>query len=216
MREQNPNRLLVEGDEDTRVIPQLIEANGIPWGERRGEWIVEIKAADGVANLLRPGKIKTELADRTVKRLGILLDANDHPAERWQSLRNECGQVSLELPETPPGEGTIVRTADSKSLGIWLMPDNQSRGMLETFLAHLVPDGLGELWAYAREAVAEARSRAAAYRDTHRDKAAIHTWLAWQDPPGCQLHHAVLQRILDPRSPLARPFVDWFRRLYEL
>lgn len=138
MPEHNPNRLLVEGDEDKRVIPQLIEANGIRWGERNQERIVEIKAAGGIEKLL------------------------------------------------------------------------------ETFLAYLVPDKFGALWAYAQEVLVEARNRAADYSDAHRDKAAIHTWLAWQDPPGCQLHHAVLQRVLDPRSPLTRPFIDWFRRLYEL
>ncbi|MGK7904814.1 MAG: hypothetical protein AB4352_26095 [Hormoscilla sp.] len=28
-------KLLVEGDSDKRVIPVLIEANGIPWGEKK-------------------------------------------------------------------------------------------------------------------------------------------------------------------------------------
>lgn len=28
-------KLLVEGAEDKRVIPYLIEANGIPWGENK-------------------------------------------------------------------------------------------------------------------------------------------------------------------------------------
>ncbi len=37
----NPKKLLVEGDEDKRVIPQLIEANGIRWGESRDTWIVK-------------------------------------------------------------------------------------------------------------------------------------------------------------------------------
>ncbi len=39
----NPKKLLVEGKEDERVIPQLMEANGIRWGEKRPEWVVEIK-----------------------------------------------------------------------------------------------------------------------------------------------------------------------------
>jgi hypothetical protein len=224
MREHNPNRLLVEGDEDKRVIPQLIEANGIAWGDTPRQRIVEIKAADGIDNLLRPDKIRTELADPTVQRLGILLDADDQPAQRWQRVRAECAAAFPDLPATPPPEGAIARSQEGKSLGVWLMPDNQSRGMIETFLAYLIPAGGSALWAYAQEAVTEAQQRAPhrddgrrdVYREAHRDKAAIHTWLAWQDPPGAQLHHAVLQHVLDPQSRRAASFVTWFRRLYEL
>jgi hypothetical protein len=141
MRLPNANKLLVEGDEDKRVIPQLIEANGIRWGERRDEWPVEIEAVGGIDELLRPGSIRAELGQRNLQRLGILLDADDQPAERWQRLRAECAALSLDLPATPPPEGAIVRSQEGKSLGIWLMPDNQSRGMLETFLAYLCPTG---------------------------------------------------------------------------
>ena len=44
--------LLVEGEEDKRVIPQLVEANGIKWGEKEKEWIVEIQALGSVEKLL--------------------------------------------------------------------------------------------------------------------------------------------------------------------
>lgn len=67
---------------------------------------------------------------------------------------------------------------EGKTLGIWLMPDNRSRGMLETFLAYLVPGGGSDLWTHACEAVAEAYGRGAPCREVHHDKARIHTWLA--------------------------------------
>jgi hypothetical protein len=44
--------LLVEGDEDKRVIPYLIEANGIRWGERNEPKVVDIEAYDGVDDML--------------------------------------------------------------------------------------------------------------------------------------------------------------------
>lgn len=53
-------------------------------------------------------------------------------------------------------------------------------------------------------------------KPTHHDKADIHTWLAWRDPPGRQLHDAVKQRILRPDSPHAAPFVRWFRRTFDV
>jgi hypothetical protein len=46
--------LLAEGSEDSRVIPELIEANGVTWGETADEAIVFIETFDGVSNLLKP------------------------------------------------------------------------------------------------------------------------------------------------------------------
>jgi hypothetical protein len=96
------------------------------------------------------------------------------------------------------------------------MPDNRLRGMLETFLAYLVPDTSQPLWQQAVKAFEEAQRLGAPCKVAHTDKAKIHTWLAWQDPPGRQLHNAVMERILDPTSPYARGFVNWFRLLYNI
>jgi 5S rRNA maturation endonuclease (ribonuclease M5) len=35
MAEIHSKVLLVEGKQDVRVIPELIEANGVPWGKRK-------------------------------------------------------------------------------------------------------------------------------------------------------------------------------------
>ena len=39
---------------------------------------------------------------------------------------------------------------------------------------------------------------------------------AEQDEPGRQLHQAVAHRIFDPEGPQSKPFVEWFRELFEL
>jgi hypothetical protein len=61
-----------------------------------------------------------------------------------------------------------------------------------------------------------ARKSGAPDKDAHLDKARIHTWLAWQDPPGRQLHQAIMERILAPESENAQPFIRWFKELYML
>lgn len=94
------------------------------------------------------------------------------------------------------------------------MPDNRSRGMLETFLALLVPTST--LLDHARAAHGEAIRLGAPCRPPHADKALVHTWLAWQDPPGRQLHEAVRDRVLDTASPHADAFVAWFRDVFEV
>ncbi|GAB4525297.1 MAG: hypothetical protein Tsb0020_43320 [Haliangiales bacterium] len=195
------------------MIPQLIEAHGIPWGETRREWIVEIKAYDGVQALLRREVIETELQQRGLERLGIIVDANSEPDARWQALRNACIRQFPRLPEAVPEYGVVVANDERQTIGLWMMPGPRP-GMLETYLAKFIPDQQGTLYDYAREVVATASQRGASFKPDHRDKAELYTWLAWQDPPGRQLHDALIQKILRPNAQLAEPFVSWFRQLY--
>ena len=96
------------------------------------------------------------------------------------------------------------------------MPDNQKRGMLETFLKFLLPDNGENLWDLTEQACRDAIKHGAPFKEYHKDKAKIHTWLAWQNPPGRQLHNAIMERILAPTSPHANDFMMWFQKLFEV
>lgn len=203
--------LLVEGEEDQRLIPQLVEANGVVWGENEPDWIVSIKPYGGVDNLLKRGIIEAELKGSGLRILGVLLDADDDCEARWETLRNRCLSNFPYLPKDLPQTGLIHENDVGKRFGAWLFPNNKSRGMVETFLSYLVPDAQNNVWNYAKQAAQEAKNHGAGYKPSHADKANIYTWLAWADPPGRQLHDAVIQKILNPTSPLAKPFIDWFK-----
>ena len=208
--------LLVEGDEDKRTLPELVEANGIPWGETADDAIVYIKSYDGIEKLLRHGGLETQIKRSELEVLGIVVDGNDDPQSRWRRISDRCSDSFPSLPAEMPSDGLVVVNDDGLKLGVWIMPDNSMRGMLETFLAFLIPDDAGSLWKHANEAVDQARSLGAAVKDAHLDKARIHTWLAWQNPPGQQLHLSIKTRTLDPTALESKPFVDWFRRLYDV
>jgi hypothetical protein len=96
------------------------------------------------------------------------------------------------------------------------MPDCATSGMLETFLGHLVPEPDEPVWDHAVSSFDTACSLGAACRPVHHDKARIHTWLAWQDPPGECLGRALTRRTLDPDAPAAAGVVAWFKQLYNL
>ncbi|REJ40234.1 MAG: hypothetical protein DWQ54_18025 [Microcystis flos-aquae TF09] len=206
-------KLLVEGAEELRVIPQLMEANGVTWN--RGEEPLNIINCDGVENLLKPKYISAQLkTPNGLTHLGIVIDADEEPDNRWKSLYNACLPNIPNLPQNLPAAGLIITLESGIKFGVWMMPDNQSRGMLETFLAYLVPDN--NLWQYTHNKVIEAKQQGATYRDYHLDKAKIHTYLAWQDPPGKQLHDAVKQRILNQSYPQSANFLRWLQELYEI
>jgi hypothetical protein len=215
MAEIHPKVLLVEGKQDVRVIPELIEANGVNWGTRKSP-VVYIRDYDGYQNLVDPDVISTELQASGLSVLGIIIDADDNPLGRWQSVRSACLKSIFDIPETLPKEGLIHIASNGVKFGIWIMPDNKMRGMLETFLTYMIPIGNEALWQFAQEVVQEAKSKDAMFTDPHLDKANIYTWLAWQNPPGRQLHQAIMERILNPNHPNAQKFVTWFKTLYDL
>ncbi|ABA21035.1 hypothetical protein Ava_1412 [Trichormus variabilis ATCC 29413] len=176
-------KLLVEGKDDLRVIPELIEKNGIVWGNNKKEAIVTIEDYGGYTNI-NSDLVSTELQASGLTHLGLMVDADDKPQTRWQSIREACLDSILDIPEEIPTTGLIHTTNTGIKFGVWIMPDNLMQGMLETFLAYMIPDESEPLWMYAQEVVAEAKIKGASFIDARIDKAKIHTWLAWQEEPG--------------------------------
>jgi len=207
--------LLVEGKQDARVIPYLIEANGIVW-EINKKPVVYIRDCEGNSNLVDSDIIISELQASELSTLGIIIDADDDALASWQSIRNASLKGIPDIPQFLPEDGLIHTTSEGIKFGIWIMPDNKMRGMLETFLTYMIPTGNEELWQFAQEITQEAKSKGATFKNVHSDKANIYTWLAWQNPPGRQLQNAIMERILNPQHPNAQKFVTWFKNLYDL
>ena len=212
-----PRMLLVEGETDKRVVPFLMEANGVEW--EKSDEPVHIKPCNGVEELLKPGVVEAELLASGLEALGVMVDANGDASDRWSRIKTLCGDRFGVLPDWIPQNGLeVIHLETDVRFGVWIMPDNRSSGMLEDFLIRLIPEdedsrGLYEL---AGRCVAEAARSGAPFKCAHRTKAEIYTWLAWQDEPGRQLHQAVHHRVLDPERPESQPFVRWFRQLFRM
>ncbi|MEH2238757.1 DUF3226 domain-containing protein [Nostoc sp.] len=210
-----PKKLLVEGQEDLRVIPELIEKNGIRWGDKKREAIVSIQDCEGYENI-DANLISTELQASGLTNLGVIIDADEDLPARWISIRNACLPSIPDIPEGISETGLIHITKNGIKFGIWIMPDNQMRGMLETFLAYIIRDEGETIWQYAQEVAKEAKNKGASFKDSYLDKAKIYTWLACQEEPGRQLHQAIKYEILNPQHPKAQTFITWFKTLYDL
>lgn len=209
------NKLLVEGEQDKRVIPFLLDAH-VVWGDSKAAWPANIIAYSGVSDLLNDGEIQTQLKTPNLEALGIIVDANDSMPDRWRTIRSRCLAAFPNLREHIPAEGLIEINDLGLRLGVWIMPDNRTSGMLETFLSFLVPDEDEEVWKLTSAHVENAGQLGAPFREVHRDKAKVHSWLAVQDPPGESLHMAVLRHILDPNASEGDAFISWFVNLYSL
>ncbi len=141
--ENRKNRLYVEGMTDLLVIAYLAEQCGIPWDKENHP--IHIENVGSMSILVDSVKVSTRLKDRYVESVGIVIDADDNPTATWMSIRNACLKSIPDFPAELPSTGLIHRTPDGINFGIWMMPDNQLRGMLETFLAYLVQED-DRLW----------------------------------------------------------------------
>ncbi len=214
MSDQHPKILFVEGKQDVFVIAELAEANQIPWPLRKPP--IHIQEVGGYDKLIDADRIATRLQVSGLQAIGIVVDADENPAARWQSLQAACAKSIVDMPTALPESGLIHQTQTGINLGIWMMPDNRLRGMLETFLAELIDSSTDAVWQYAQSTVLEAKVRGASFTPTHQDKANMHTWLAWQDEPGQQLHTALQTKTLNGQHPKAQGFVNWLKQLYSL
>jgi hypothetical protein len=198
--------LLVEGDNDCHVVMALCKAHNVP--ETFG--IYQCGSDVGVlkrlnALIIRPNPPQV---------IGVILDA-DKPsiASRWDSIKDKIKHYSYTFPTTPNADGTVVEgVLDKPKLGFWLMPNNQDLGMLEDFCAELAePTSL----AFARECVEQAHQRnATTFKQVHRSKAVIHTYLAWHDEPGYPLGKAITRQALRPHTDVAVRFTNWLIHLF--
>lgn len=210
-----PKQLIVEGAEDLFVVVGLME-HYITWPRGAREAPVHIEQGNGADEILRTGYITTKLKESGLQTLGIMLDADESFDGRVRRIYSLCRPIFPAIPEAFPKQGLIVDGDDGLRFGVWIMPDNSSHGMLESFLRGFVPTSSTPLFAHAESTVAAAMEMGCPCHRAHIDKAHIHTWLAWQNPPGERLGLALTRSILNPKSPSAEPFVNWFRELYRI
>ncbi len=209
--------LLVEGKDDLHVLSNLFMVRNVP-DVFKTECPTSDHVADesgGVEKLL--DAIPRRLLEKNIERLAVILDADDKgPKRRWTQIRVRLKNKGYaEVPKDPPENGVFdlslrPRTPRSVRLAVWIMPDNQSKGMLEDFVAQMVRDDddmLPRVDGFL-ESIPEEDRR---FSPTHRPKARIHSWLAVQGEPGKPMGQAV-KKYLDTDRPVVDSFLKWINK----
>lgn len=212
IKESAPRRLVVEGSDDKWSIINLMTRHGWDW-DAPEPWYPYVSVAGSDKQVL--DVIPTELKSR--ERTGFVLDADLSAEDRWASVAQALTLAGYQPPPAPSPGGTILRSAtrDDRCAGVWLMPDNQSKGKLEDFLAQLIPAG-DPCWPWAQKATKDARVRhAAPFAEKDQIKAEIHTWLAWRKAPGQPFGTAITTRAFAHDGALALSFVAWMKALFQ-
>lgn len=208
---KSPYRLLVEGTDDKWTVINLLARHGYDW-EDSSQVRPFVEATGGVDALLDRNLLSAALKAHT--RLGLVVDADLPPTNRWEQARHVLGSLGFSLPRVAPPGGTLVEHPQSRQrIGLWLMPDNTQPGRIEEFIEKLIPSG-HTLWPHARSATLHACSLGATLADRDHLKGALHAWLAWQEVPGQPFGTALASRVLAHDSREALLFVDWFKRCF--
>jgi len=205
--------LHVEGDDDQHSIVHLLIRQGVDYDAK--PWpaaFPEVRKSRSVENLLEA--METGIRLSSGKAIGFVLDADFSLLGRWQAVRDRLRAVDVDAPAHPLAEGFVGNAPAYKAkVGVWLMPDNQQDGKLETFLQTLIRDD-DPLIGHAESATDAASSLGAKFSQPDRIKAMIHTWLAWQEKPGLPYGTAIRAKYFEHDSRVANAFIAWFRNLY--
>ncbi len=166
---ESPNQLLVEGKNDMYTVIALVERDNTVWtGEdQRIPYfpVAESGVEDGgISKVFKQLAVAFEALELG-GRLGVIVDADTDPKRRWDEIVDWFKQSDrcVNLPETSQSGGVVVPFSEKKArIGIWIMPDNQSAGCLEHFLAKLIPTN-DQIWPYAQEVAHEAGENGAPF-----------------------------------------------------
>ncbi len=216
MSKSHPLILLVEDIDHRSVISALMTKRVNGWKIRDSEYKVHIESLGSCTNVLDYEILKTYAQASDRKALGIIVDADTDASSRWRSIKTLAEKLDFKnIPDEMPEKGLIVANAEGLRFGAWVMPDNISPGMVESFCRSLL-DTTTSLWSHAIKSCSDAREHGAEWKNTHKDRAELFTWLAWQDKPLGQMGGAIHGEQLNPHATATQPFLEWFTKLYEL
>ena len=218
------NRILfVEGADDQHTIWAICEhfkieetfSVEIPDSKGKINKKARPNELGGIDNVFKATESNLEAAAYAVERLGIVIDADENLEKRWKRVKNILENAGYkDLPELPNPNGTIIKQDYLSTFGVWIMPDNQLRGMLEDFLSFLVPPN-DKVWTKAIKSSKEVlEMEEETFSEIHLSKAQIHAYLAWQKEPGKPFGTAITAKYLQADNPHCEKFVEWLKRLF--
>ncbi len=114
--------------------------------------------------------------------------------------------------KVPDTDGSILSDNKGKpKIGIWIMPNNLSEGLLEDFLIKMANK---KALKAAYECIKAVKDKeVAAFKDVYKNKAVIHTYLAWQNEQGKPLGQSITAHALKPETKIANVFIQWLKKI---
>jgi hypothetical protein len=198
-------QLLVEGNDDKHVIWALCKKFNI----KENFDVIDCKGIDKLYE-----QIPVRLKQSGINTVGIIVDADTDLQSRWISLRTLLTTQGYTVPDELPLTGLIVTNAGNKRIGVWIMPNNNLNGILEDFISFLVPQD-DELLPIVNATLQNLEDQKLnKYSLIHKSKAAIHSWLSWQEDPGTPMGLGITKRYLTTDQETCSQLINWLTALF--
>ncbi|MCK5536764.1 MAG: hypothetical protein KAI79_08045 [Bacteroidales bacterium] len=166
-------------------------------------------------------------SEESIHTLAFILDADKNKGKNNDiNIKSRLQQIAHKFQKYPnynekfnkmnPDGLIIPKEEELPKIGLWLMPNNTEQGMLEDFLMEMV-DFPNKCIKFAEDCVACAvDENCTSFKKPHFSKAVIHTYLSWQDEPGDALALSIKQEKLNVNSPIAKKFLNWLIKVFEI
>jgi hypothetical protein len=208
MKENHNQKLLVEGNNDMHVVYKLRDKFNI-------ENNFDVIDCKSISKIFPELSVRVDQAD--IQTIGLIIDADFDLIIQWNNCRKELQKIGYEVPEKPNLQGTIILSEILPKLGIWVMPNNQTKGMLEDFIQTLIDEN-DILLPRVRQFldILEKENLNKYTVETKRSKAELHTWLALQKEPGQTMGNAMTQKYLTNfENSVCQSFIAWLIELFK-
>ena len=179
--------LLVEGRDESHLFEKLIEtcfSDDKPW--------IQVMDIGGKTMLGR--NLKTVALSRpSLRSIGIVRDADASSSDSFKSVRDSVQQAGY----TPPPAHAEFSDA-SPAIGIFIVPDGNEPGAIETICRRSVQD---DEISQCVDAYMECLAIHNALKSTIPDKTFTHAYLAATHDPVARVGEGALQGVWDFQSP---------------
>lgn len=202
--DSSDNLLIVEGVDDKHVALHI-------WNRHSSTPPIYVLERGPVEELLK--SIEFDVRTPGCVAVGFLVDADNNPMARWDGVSNRLRSAGVNAPRTPDPDGTIMAaTSDMPRVGVWMMPDNQSRGELEDFVAQMIPDN-DPVWPLSQDYIYRISEEHREFAENKTSTAEVYAWLATREDPR-QMGAAIGARDLEIDGALCTRFTAWLERLF--
>jgi len=209
VRHARSNHLLSGGTAEwhliVNVLPVLKENKVLPYPQKLGR----IALSDDTVRDRLTGTLRTS----GLERLCVVFDAERRTAqEHWEELREILlGEDYADCPaEMPPG-GLIVEAEGKPRVGVWIMPDNVSPGMIEDLYTDAIAEDDRERM--RAEKFIDGIPEAERLFRAKRTKAVLGVWLSIQEDP-MSPGQALGRNAISSNQGKIQDFAAWLQKLF--
>lgn len=164
-----------------------------------------------------------QLETNRIDRFAIVVDA-DHDSgggfePRWTQLTAVLRDHGYRCPQRSPADpnsGSIFQHDDGlPAVGLWLLPDHKSNGMLEDLVLSSAARSI-EQSALLKHASSTIRGLPHTLFSSHQhSKAVTYSWLSYQARPAIGLSAPIRAELVDRAQQPLRGLCDWLVRVFE-